>query len=182
MPLLSNVGCIAQRMDGSIVVALQPVIGGQYASVASLNVPGCDFGVLGNTYAPLCRTQDTAAGMVLETPWLLPSGESAGEGQIWEVAVTGTYLGPHKLQVEQAYNYSNTYVSSKQFLVDSPVPKYQFRVRPSTGTRLWAIRYRLTLIPTSSLSSSYQMAALGDLVLFSGVQQGTTRLGASTSG
>lgn len=181
-PLLSNAACIAQRMDGSIAVALQPIVGRQYATIATPEVPGADFGVLGTTYAPLCRTMDTSPALVVETPWLLPSGESAGEGQVWEVAITGTYEGPHILQVEQARNYGTAYTVSRTFTVDTAPPRYQFRVRSSAGTRLSSIRYRISLLPISTLSSGYAMAALSDLVLFSGVQQGTTRLGATTSG
>lgn len=181
-PLLSNVACMTQRMDGSIVAAIQPVVGSQYASAATATVPGADLGVLGANYAPVCLTQDASPGLVVETPWILPSGESAGEGQVWEVAITGSYYGPHILQVEQAYNYGTAYQSLKQFTVNTVPLKYQFRVRPSAGTRLWAIRYRVSVLPISALSSGYQMAALSDIVLFSGTQQGTTRLGASTSG
>lgn len=181
-PLLSNAVNMVQRLDGAIVAALQPIVAGKYSSTASALVAGADMGMLGTSWSPLFQGNNANAALVLETPWILPSGESGGESKLWDVTVTGSYLGPHKLQVEQAYNYVAGYNASTTFNVATNPGNYQFRVRPKATARIWAVRYRVSLLPISSLSAGYQMASLGDLVLNYGSGQGTTRLGAAASG
>ena len=181
-PLLSNASGIVQRLDGTIVAALQPISAGKYLTKATALTPGSDLGVLGDTYAPVYLGDDAAAGLVLETPWILPSGESGGEAQLWDCTVTGSYLGPHILQVEQAYNYDGRYTAVTKFTVDTAPQFYQYRVRPQASCRVWSVRYRISLLPITSLSANYQMATLGDLVLNFGSMQGTTRLSAAASG
>jgi hypothetical protein len=184
-PLLANGASIAQRGDGTVVVAMQPIVGARYLPRASSTTLGADLGVLGTTYAPIYRGLAQNPGLVLETPWIQPSGESSGESAIFDVAVTGAYRGPHVLQIEQCYNYSNTYQPTvNQFTVSAAPQSYQFRVRPIGGTRFWAVRYRLSLLPLpgKTLADGYNLAALGDLVVFAGNKQGTTRLLAGQSG
>lgn len=181
--LLPGATCLAQRFDGSIVVAMQPIVGVRYASRATATAPGADMGALGNTYSPIYQGLQASPGLVLETPWIYPAGESAGESALFDVAVTGTYFGPHILQVEQAYNGSATYQGQvTRFQVLTAPPVYQYRVRPIGGTRLWAVRYRISILPVTTLGSSYNLAGLSDLVIFSGSKQGTTRLLAGQSG
>ena len=180
-PLLSNATLLAQRLDGSLFAILQPILNSKYAGPATQSSAGCELVTLSSTYAPTFRGLDTSPGLVIETPWILPSGESGGEAQLWDVTCTGSWLGPHVLQVEQAYNYNAAYSISTRFNFPTKPVLYQARVRPSTS-RVWAVRYRLSVLPLSTLSSGYQMAALSDLVVNFGAKQGTTRLGASLSG
>ncbi len=181
-PLLAGANAIAQRFDGSVVVSLQPVVGVKYSPRAVAATAGADIGTLGNTYSPIYQGLQTNPGLVLETPWMYPAGESAGESALFDVAVTGTYFAPHILQVEQAYN-GMSYVSQViKFNVSSRPNQYQFRVRPVGGTRIWSVRYRISVLPATTLGAGYNMAGLSDLVLFAGSKQGTTRLLAGQSG
>ena len=182
-PLLPGATCMAQRFDGSIVVAMQPIVGVRYASRATATRQGADMGTLGLSYSPIFQGLQTSPGLVLETPWIYPAGESAGESALFDVAVTGTYFGPHILQVEQAYNGSATYQGQvTRFPVPTEPKVYQYRVRPIGGTRLWSVRYRITILPATTLGAGYNLAGLSDLVVFSGNKQGTTRLMAGQSG
>lgn len=182
-PLLPNATCTAQRFDGTVTVAMQPIVGGKYAGRATALNPGSDMGALTlSTYSPIYQGNQKAAAMVLETPWLNPAGESAGESALFDVAVTGTYFGPHILQVEQAYNGGAYQSQVTRFSVLTAPPVYQYRVRPIGGTRLWSVRYRISLLPVTTLGAGYAMAGLSDLVTFAGSKQGTTRLLAGQSG
>ena len=180
-PLLQNAACIVQRLDGAVFAALQPVANGKYAGLATPSIAGADIVQFGSTYAPLFRGSDAGPAMVLETPWILPSGESGGESNLWDVTCTGAWLGPHILQVETCINYQSSYSQTVKLNFATQPQFYQARVRPTTS-RVWAVRYRLTLLPISLLSSGYQMASLSDLVVNFGAKQGTTRLGAGMSG
>ena len=181
-PLLPGASQAAQRSDGTVVVALQPIVGGRWVGRATLTTPGVDMGTLGYTYAPICRNLVMQPGLVMETPWINPAGESGGESALFDVAVTGSYFGPHILQVEQAYNGGGYLPQVTRFSVASAPPLYQYRVRPVGGTRVWSVRYRISLLPLVSLAINYNLAGLSDLVIFAGSKQGTTRLMAGQSG
>lgn len=181
-PLLAGAVAMAQRLDGQVYAAIQPVSGAKFLGLATATTPGADYGVLGTGYAPIYRGLDTSGGLVLETPWILPGGTSGGEGQLWDCTITGSYMGPHQVQIEQAYNYASQYTSMQNFPVTAAPLFYQFRVRPRSASRVWAVRYRITLLPLTTLSSGYAMATLNDLVVNFGSKQGTTRLGAPFSG
>jgi hypothetical protein len=180
-PLLANASCIVQRLDGAVFAAIQPIAAAKYAGVATPSIAGADLVQFGTTYAPLYRGNDNGPAVVLESPWILPSGESGGESQLWDVTCTGSWNGPHTLQVETCINYQANYIQTTKFNFATQPQFYQARVRPPTA-RVWAVRYRLTLLPISTLSSGYQMATLSDLVVNFGAKQGTTRLGAGMSG
>lgn len=181
-PLLSGACSLVQRMDGTIVAALQPIVGSQYQGAASAGSQGSDLGILNaSAYSPIFIPSATAPGLVLETPWILPAAASGGECRVWNACLTGTWLGPHTLQVEQAYNYE-PYTLTRTIDMSVAPRQYQAIFQPLANTRMVAVRYRISLIPAPNLTTAYPMATLSDLVLFSAKQQGTVRSSANLRG
>lgn len=135
-----------------------------------------------------------ASQLVVETPWISPSPDeldvgqtnsyssNAGEGNIWESELFGAYLSPHTLQIETAINYGpyrTTPGFLTQFAVTTAPYQYQYRLRPPQTSRVWAIRYRITLIPPTN--GMQEMARLSGLVVYSAVDTSVTRVGRDRS-
>ena len=180
-PLLSNAAMLVQTTDGNIYAAIQPIAGNSYAGVATSGTSGADLGILGSTYAPVFTPNANAPGLVLETPWILPHGVSGGECRVWNACLTGTWNGPHVLQIEQAYNYE-AYSLLRVWDMSTAPRQYQIIAQPQSNTRMIAVRYRISLLPVTTLQAGYPMATLSDLVLFSASQQGTVRASAANRG
>ena len=182
-PLLSNTQSLAQRLDGTVFAAIQPISGSQLLP-ASTGGLGADFGTLGSTFSFNSPT-GTPAGLVLETPWIPVGTGPSGDGELWEAMLLGTWLGSHTLQVETALNYgaySANGAAPQVFpLTTAPANGYQFRVTPPSTSQVRAVRYRVSLLPTSSLQAQYAMANISDFVIYAGSMQGTTRLSGGSS-
>jgi hypothetical protein len=132
--------------------------------------------------------------LIIETPWLSPSpneldvgytnsySSNVGEGNIWEAELYGLYVSPHTIKIETAINYG-PYQTGKGFLTNFAVTaapeQYQYRLRPPRTSRIWAIRYRITLIPPTN--GVAEMARLSGVVLYSAVDSSVTRLGRDRS-
>lgn len=180
-PLLTGASSLVQTSDGTIYAALQPVSGTSYLGPASSS-SGADLGTLvNNAYAPTFNPNSLAPGLVLETPWILPQGSSGGESRVWNACITGTWQGPHTLQIEQAYDYE-AYSLLRTYDMSVAPRQYQVIAQPRANTRMQAVRYRISLLPLTNISSTYLMATLSDLVLFSAKQQGTVRASAANRG
>jgi hypothetical protein len=189
-PLLSGAQSIAQRTDGSIWVALQPISGPQTLSTA-------DLGMLGQSYSMSATGQTLGTvAMVLETPWIQVGTTQFGEGELYEMQLGGIWLAPHALTIEQAYNYNvyNQFKPAKVLAVPTAPANYQFRVRPVATSRVWSVRYRITLsalpagtynnvaYPAGSLAGAgYNLATLSDMVLSFATKQGASRVSAASS-
>ena len=171
-PLLPNAALLTQKLNGSVYAAIQPIVGTQLTPYG-VGTPGADLGVLGSTYAPISGTS-TAPGIVLETPWIMIGSQIGGEGDLWDMVLVGTWLGPHTLQVEQAYDYG-AYVLTQSISMALQPTAYRTRWRPLTNSRVAAVRYRITLLPITTLNAGYPMANLADLVVYSKPQVGTYR-------
>jgi hypothetical protein len=96
-------------------------------------------------------TDGLAVTSVVETGWIQPGGIT-GYGEITDMQVLGEWLGPHILQVEEAYDYG-AYGAPRQQVIPANVPDYQYRFSP-VQTQVRAIRYRITLIPTSTTATA----------------------------
>jgi hypothetical protein len=176
-PLLSGAQTLCQRLDGTIFVALQPITSAGVTSLA------CDLGTLGQTYQLAAGTAaQGSVGLVIETPWIQVGTTQFGEGQLYEMQIGGAYLGPHILQVEQAFNYL-AYKPPKTWTINTAPQNYQYRLRPQGTSRVWSVRYRVSILaPTGGMGgSAYNLAVLSDLVLSFATKQGGSRLSAQAS-
>lgn len=176
-PLLSYAQSMVQRLNGDVWVGIQPMLG--TIPAASTTVQGADLGVLtANTFA-YNSPAPTGPAMVVETGWIAVGNTQAGLGWLREMALYGGYIGPHILQIEQALDYQ-AYLPPMTWTVGTAPPNYEFQLRP-TSSSVRAVRYRVTLLPLTTLSAQYQTATLNDLALFAGVKQGTARLSGDNS-
>lgn len=173
-PLMAGASVFAQKMDGSVWVGVQPISGSRLIPYAP-GTAGADVGSLATSFAPISGNSNQP-GLVLETPWVLLAGGSTGEADLADMALIGTWQGPHILKVEQAYNYG-AYVLTQTLDMTAQPLTYQTRWRPLQNSRVWAVRYRVTLLPITTLNAGYAMAELADLVVYSTPQAGTTRVG-----
>lgn len=177
-PLLSYAQSLVQRLNGDIWVAMQPMT--PIIAPASTSAAGADLGILtANTFA-YNSPAPTSPALVLESGWVNVGKTQAGTGWLREMALYGEFIGNHILQIEQGVNYA-PYGPPIQFTVTSTSsPSYEFQVRPPTST-VRSARYRITLLPSTTLSAQYQLATISDMALFAGAKQGTARLSGATS-
>ena len=177
-PLLSYAQSLVQRLNGDIWVGLQPMTASAIPP-ASTAATGADVGVLSiNTFA-FNSPAPAGPAMVVETGWIAVGSTQAGQGWLREMALYGGYVGPHILQVEQGVDYQD-YLPPMAWTVTSPPINYEYQLRPPSSS-VRSMRYRITILPLTTLSAQYQTATLSDLALFSGSKQGTARLSGDAS-
>ena len=181
-----------QRRDGTIYIAQQPVVGGTLPATFTANGATVNSGV-SVLYSPTnpanvlaSVTGITPPQYQVETPWLWSGDIPGGEGDVWEAGILGTYYNPHILKVEVATNYQAYGIiagDTQSFPVNAaPYPSYQFRVHPPVTSRIWAVRFRITVLPPATGTiTTFDLARITGIMLFSGSMQGNTRIGAGVS-
>ncbi len=196
---------IMQSRNGAIYVNQQPVVNNAlpltFSAVNSASVPvgistfyGGTTGATGNM---LTTTGNTQPQMVLETPWVLTADNLAGEADLWKVQLLGEYFSPHNLKIEVATNYQPFGIvkgDTTIFPIDNtpgspagtvkPYPSYQFSVTMPINTRVWTVKFRISLLqPTKTTPTLVsEFARLTAMLLLSGTMQGNTRQGPGASG
>lgn len=176
-PLLSYAQSMVQRLSGEVWVGLQPMA--PNIAPTSTQTLGADIGTLTvNTFA-YNSPAPTGPALVVETGWIAAGKTQAGLGWLREMAVYGGYEGPHILQIEQALDYQD-YQPPMTWTVATAPSNYEYQIRPPSSS-VRSVRYRITLLPMTTLSAQYQTATLNDLALFSGAKQGTARLSGDAS-
>lgn len=185
-----------QRRDGTIYLAQQPVSGATLPTTFSAPGPfsstaNAGISVLYSAASPAGTmynvTNFTYPTYQIETPWMATGETPGGEGDVWDMGILGTYYSPHILKVEVGINYQAYGIldgDTLTFPVNSaPVPSYQYRIRTPGTSRIWAVRYRVTILPPSpgnvTIKAAY--ANITGLILFSGAIQGLTRVGGDYS-
>lgn len=116
------------------------------------------------TLAGATLSASTPRQFVVETGWIQPGG-IAGYGEITDMQVLGVWEGPHRLRIEEAYDYGGYAAPRDQFIL-TDTSDYQYRF-PPVQTQVRAIRYRITITPWNS-STLFPMA-LGPTVRICGI-------------
>jgi hypothetical protein len=177
-PLLSYASTFVQRLNGDVWVALQPMTT-SIPATSTLSL-GADVGMLTVSTFAYNSPAPSSPALVLETPWLAIGATQAGEGWLREMSLYGDCIGPHILQIEQAFDYGNYVAPPTQYAVTNAALNYEYQLRPPSA-RARAVRYRMTLLPTTTLAAQYATGYISDLALFMGAKQGTARLGMGNS-
>lgn len=110
----------------------------------------------------------------LTTKWIKPGGSSWGQARVWAAKLVAKRLGPHGIDVDVGYDYSDTWTDTFSWTSDeidgivSNDEPYQLDIRP-TRQLVSAIRFRIREI--SPAEHTYG-AVFISLVLDVGIRQG----------